>query len=865
MLLAPGPAKGPGHGSASSVGGASVVAPGDRKSIAVVLVGMSGAGKSTLGAAVADMLCADFLDLDEVVAGMPAAAGRRPAQLVSELGWEAFRALELEAVTSIIGDADAVGLRILACGGGTLETPGAEELLVAHWPVVFVDRHIDDIVEGLERAAALGDRCAAGSTQAREDYERRLPVYLRCSNFIFPVARGDFDTDVLGLSLARVVRHILGWSKVHLGPDTFVLQLALPSLLQVPAQTWRAALGNVDIVELHVDRLAAAHDERRLAQEVAQLRRYLFGIPLLFTVRSADAGGYFAGSEAQYLALLQLGLRLAVDFLDVECLRQAAVDEVLRCRGTTKLVGTFHELREPLPPDSEQIAKVLRRCELGGFASVVRLDVRGKSRQSAWLIQEIAEATVKRPFVAMCLEGAAVRLSQILNRCFCPVAPPLGTLTCYAGPEALHDEPCQLLPLQELLDTRRLLSLCTPAARQFPIFGPWRSELPRMLAAVCDGVCKELGLPTRCLPEPASTDEEVRRFLQLTSVGGALLLGPLKQDAMSLVHRFSTPVAEAAQAVDCLQREEDGTFTGISTEHQALAARIRALGLCSGPAGASERIGLVLGSGPSGRSAAAALLELGFSRVLHAAGNEEQFFTYTVHVDTTGGEALGFDVSHDGGISLRVESITSGLVDAWNQAQTSPVDALHVRPGDLLVDINGTRGSVRSLIGQLSTRQPLKMRFRRHIAASPLGVEAVQDLTSLAALVALDVLVLAEPPAEGYYGFAGSQWLQPTISRFRPVVIETTWPPPLEAVEEDGPKRPGLAGIARELECPMVEAMDLFFERLCNVLQLWTGMKDATVLERVRTGVSHGLARQLTLRGHVVPPSLTDYGQCRPP
>lgn len=96
----------------------------------VVLVGLPGVGKSTVGAALADALGVDFVDLDGVVASR---CGASAAELLRTRGEAAFRELESDALDAVLdADTDAV----VATGGGTVESERARDRLAAEPLVV---------------------------------------------------------------------------------------------------------------------------------------------------------------------------------------------------------------------------------------------------------------------------------------------------------------------------------------------------------------------------------------------------------------------------------------------------------------------------------------------------------------------------------------------------------------------------------------------------------------------------------------------------------------------------------------------------------------------------------------------------------
>lgn len=549
---------------------------------------------------------------------------------------------------------------------------------------------------------------------------------------------------------------------------------------------------------------------------------------MLYTVRRASQGGAFAGTQDEYLELVRLGFLLGAELVDVDCtLDQEAIDGLLQYRRSSLIVGSFYDPGRV--PRRDEVQRMLQLCALRGCASFARMVVAGTSRADGWLVHEVAETTGQIPAVALCV-GEGGQLSQVLSRAACPVA--------YPG---LSGDNSGLLSVQDVLSCRTTLGLFNLGARQLPIFGPWGAELPRLFAAACGEALQALGLGQCCHAYPSEGGAEARRMLGLASVGGALVTGVLKELAYPWAD-LTDDLCRAVGAVDCLVKTADGHVVGYSTERHALRARIRSLGADSG---AADRVGVVLGGGAAGRAARAALLELGFGRTLSAAGPEpEQLFNFLVTLDKTSGEKLGIDISHDNGETLRVERVTGDLVAAWNAAQRSNSE-ICVSPGDTILAVNGRRGSVANLVEELNSDRVMRIEMSRPLGMEIAG-EKLDDLVALAALSSLDVLVLAEPPEQGFSSLTGAQWLLPTITRLHPVVIETVWPPPPreQPVDPSASSKPTPFEAARQAECDVVEAPELIFERACKCLDLWS----PGIGPKARRFVAQGLLRELSQR-----------------
>jgi shikimate kinase len=97
----------------------------------ILITGPKHSGKSAAGACLAELLGAQFVDLDELVERQ---TGKSPRSLFKE-GPGVFRQAEARALASILsatppGKAGRGDSRVVATGGGIVDNPGALELLL---------------------------------------------------------------------------------------------------------------------------------------------------------------------------------------------------------------------------------------------------------------------------------------------------------------------------------------------------------------------------------------------------------------------------------------------------------------------------------------------------------------------------------------------------------------------------------------------------------------------------------------------------------------------------------------------------------------------------------------------------------------
>jgi shikimate kinase len=134
----------------------------------VAIVGYMGSGKTTVGRLLAQRTGRHFVDLD---AEVTRAAGRSIPEIFAEVGEDAFRDLERDALLSALERADPA---VISCGGGAVLRPENRAAL-RDTPTVFLDEDVDALY-GRTRAP---NRPLRGAS--REDFARRfadrLPLY----------------------------------------------------------------------------------------------------------------------------------------------------------------------------------------------------------------------------------------------------------------------------------------------------------------------------------------------------------------------------------------------------------------------------------------------------------------------------------------------------------------------------------------------------------------------------------------------------------------------------------------------------------------------------------------------------------------
>ena len=159
----------------------------------ITLTGFMGCGKSSTGRELAARMGARFIDLD---AEIVARAGRSIPDIFREGGETAFRAVELETLRAVLGEAERSAQdTVLALGGGTLTLPEARQEVFSRTRCVWLRTRLESIRERLGAADASRPLFA----DADALYAAREPIY----------AQAPYAVDTDGKSPADVAEEIV--------------------------------------------------------------------------------------------------------------------------------------------------------------------------------------------------------------------------------------------------------------------------------------------------------------------------------------------------------------------------------------------------------------------------------------------------------------------------------------------------------------------------------------------------------------------------------------------------------------------------------------------------------------------------------
>lgn len=584
----------------------SVGAHTHKAGASIILVGMRGTGKTFIGNMASAALSWPCFDAD-IYFEEKYKIGVR--EFVHQRGWSAFRDAEFVATKELI-EAKPKG-HVISVGGGIVETTVAREFLKEYastkGPVVRIVRPLPDIIAYLDTE---GTR-AAYEEPVPDVFRRRDPWFAECSNYLFDNQFGD-DSDMRSTfrEVLRFFGHISGQNpnfseNLMDGKRSYFLSLTYPDVSHAADQIDDLTEG-VDALELRVDLLKSPKDYESLQysipplsyvqEQVTKLRR-LSSLPIVFTVRTKSQGGAFPDTaHAEALKLLNLGLQLGVEYVDVELtLPEKNIQLLTKRKGHSKIIASWHDWTGRMKWVGVEVReKYELAVKLGDIAKIVGKAESLKDNFALYnFVDSVTQSPDAKPIIAINM-GVEGQMSRILNSTFSPVSHPL--LPNHAAPGQLS--------FREIQQALHLLGLLP--SRRFYLFG---TPISHALSPTLHNTAFNLlALPHKYERfETQTVGEEIKIAITSPDFGGASVTIPFKIDIIPLLDKL-TPAAEAIGAVNTIIPTSQGSgriLVGDNTDWIGIRTCIAAK-LGDRPIGAA----LIIGSGGTARAAIYALQSL---------------------------------------------------------------------------------------------------------------------------------------------------------------------------------------------------------------------------------------------------------------
>lgn len=585
--------------------------PPSHSSRSIFVIGMRGAGKTTAGAWMAEVLGRPFIDLDFELE-------RREGMTIPEIirggrGWEGFRKAELDLLEDMMKNRSEG--HVFSCGGGIVETPEAREMLISYKRsggyVLQVHRDTDQVVDYLMQDKSR----PAYSENIREVYYRRKPWFEECSNYQYysPHQDGSEALREAPSDFTQFLSTICGagtyFEDICKKRASFFVSLTVPNVSSALDKLPHVIVGS-DAVELRVD-LLEDHSPDFVATQVALLRAAV-KVPIVYTVRTVSQGGRFPDADHELaLQLYQIGLRVGVEFLDLEItMPDHIIQSVTESKGFTRIIASHHDPQASLSWKNGSWTQFYNKALQ--YGDIIKLVGVARDMDDNFALRNFKRKMVAAhgtPIIALNM-GNAGKLSRALNDFMTPVSHP--------------DLPAKAAPGQlSAAEIRQALSLIGELEPQtFYLFGKPISS--SRSPALHNALFRQTGLPHQYSLFETDNVSDIVDLIRAPHFGGASVTIPLKLDIIPLLDEV-TPAARAIGAVNTIipvpiagKRQQH--LVGDNTDWNGMVFCLRSAGLVK-RARASPGGALVVGSGGTTRAAIYALHSLNYSPIYMVARN----------------------------------------------------------------------------------------------------------------------------------------------------------------------------------------------------------------------------------------------------
>lgn len=442
-------------------------------------------------------------------------------ETIKSKGWEYFREKESLFLQQVLSSKNKN--LVVACGGGIVETQQARDFLKQfagrdnglslsspssrQGHVIHIKR--SDINEVVDYLSSDKTRPMIGEDLIAV-WNRRKNWYDDCKSaeFIITKRQALDNWSSVEKDLIDFIQFIVSKSPSATDISKFFLSLTFDDVESITPELMRKIIEGVDAVELRVD-LLKSWDIDFVGNQVASLRRLLSShgnLPIIFTVRTQGQAGKYPDSDVEgMMNLLYNAIYWGIEYIDVEVFgvdggvsvdlnRKKLVNELVKCKGKSKIIASFHDLKSTttwkstLELNGDDVSSFLYESKIRmqdiyeriyPHADIIKLIGTAKNLKDNFDLYEFVNNTVPslglapKPLIALNM-GSMGKISRALNLFLSPVTHP-ALLTSAAPGQLSVSQINQLrynggLPNDEiggLLQKRYFYLFGTPIAHSF--------------------------------------------------------------------------------------------------------------------------------------------------------------------------------------------------------------------------------------------------------------------------------------------------------------------------------------------------------------------------------------------------------------
>jgi pentafunctional AROM polypeptide len=399
----------------------------------VFLIGMRSCGKTTFGKIAGEKLGLNFLDLDDFILVKNPEFKTIP-EIIEKLDWKGFREMEIRIFKEIISESYKYAGYIIACGGGVVENDELLNCIKSQELVVFIDTHIDNIKKVTELKEHKTTK-PKFQNSIDEVYAARLDKYKYCSGYVFKTPYlNDNDFSNYDNMVGKIADLFTEFIYLSCGSMRYPLPTENSYFVCVLYEEKILAkylnFENYDAVEFRADLfiqnlLKGKFDEDYIVNEIIKaislLRYYNESknyIPVIFTIRSIQEGGYFSGTLKQYNGIMFKLLKYGIEYFDVEFNYDnlTFIEHFRSICNNSRIILSKHYI-ENIPTDT--IKKDIYTMSLFNV-DIIKIITNVADAHKYLEIKNFLNMTIKKPLIHFQL-GENNKLTRIHNNFLTPV------------------------------------------------------------------------------------------------------------------------------------------------------------------------------------------------------------------------------------------------------------------------------------------------------------------------------------------------------------------------------------------------------------------------------------------------------------
>jgi pentafunctional AROM polypeptide len=331
--------------------------------------------------------------------------------------------------------------------------------------------------------------------------------------------------------------------------------------------------------------------------------RLVTNLPIVYSVRSKDQGGFFPSDQADaYRELVELGIRSGCEYVDLEMAWPTTVlDTIVKSKQQSHILASWHDWSGKMAWDGQAVEAKYLQCSK--YGDVVKLVGFANSPSDNAKLSIFVESHTSRPLLAINM-GALGQLSRVNNTVLTPITH--SALPSRAAPGQLT--------AKEILQARHLIG--TLPTKKFYITGSPISH--SMSPTLHNAGFKALGYPhVYERLEYAEVEQGLLDTYNAPDFGGASVTMPLKLKIIPHLHTVSENakmLGAVNTVVPYLNAKGEREFFGDNTDWQAIHEAAKT-NLDPSATSSGKLDVLVIGAGGTCRAALFAMHELGATTI----------------------------------------------------------------------------------------------------------------------------------------------------------------------------------------------------------------------------------------------------------